>query len=80
MMYSIPLAERMVKAEQAKARYWADPRQRLRRINAYRRRKGLPTLERLEDMRPSRKHQPPRDASGRFVPQGAGRGNSPGRR
>ena len=66
MTYEIPLAERMVKAEQAKARYWADPRQRLRRINAYRQRKGLPLLERCEDMRPSHLFNP-RDAKGRFT-------------
>ena len=66
MTYSLPLTERLRKSEYNRARYWSDAEFRLKQINRYRARKGLPAAESLDDTTSSR-HGRKRDARGRFV-------------
>lgn len=57
---------RIRRAALARARYWANADERLRRINAQRRRTGKPEIASLEEIESSR-HGRERNAKGQFV-------------
>jgi hypothetical protein len=71
MMFKLPLRDRQRLAADKRRRYWADPDERLKRINEARRFRGAPELRSLAEIgQPSRTAPRRRDEHGRFAPDG----------
>ena len=69
MTYRLSVEERTKRARQQQSQYWRDPEHRLKRVNAYRQRRGLPLASDVSQIGQSK----PRGSDGRFT-QGPGGG------
>lgn len=69
MTYALPLATRRRLAADKRRRYWANPDERLKRINEARKFRGVPPIASLDEMGDPKagRRGAARDESGRFA-------------
>ena len=69
MTYALPISTRRRLAADKRRRYWANPAERLKRINEARKQRGAPMIASLDEMGDPKagRRNAQRDDAGRFV-------------